>query len=124
MDKKEVFESVIRMEEQLGQMHHQLGQLKEHLAAVLEENHFLKIENDHLRQLAQTKEQADTLSKNKKTQAKVKKQNKGKDIGEGYDNLARIYEEGFHICHFEYGSVRKQGDCMFCLSLLSGNKQA
>lgn len=122
MDKKEIFDSVSNMELQIGQLYRQLGELKLHLAEILEENNSLKLENEHLRRrLDQTIDKKDP---------KVKKGEKGSgqaahsernqvDIGEGYDNLARLYQEGFHICNLHFGSPRNEGDCLFCLSFLN-----
>lgn len=114
MDKKQLFDQAIHMEEQIGQLYKQLSEFKAYLAELLEENHHLKMENHHLRERLENEQRPEEKQSkaNKKTKAVV-------DIGEGYDNLARLYQEGFHICNVHYGSLRKDGDCLFCLSFLN-----
>ncbi|WP_010632689.1 DNA replication initiation control protein YabA [Sporolactobacillus vineae] len=117
MEEKEFFSQVSHLEEQLGQIYVDFGNMKAHLADLMEENHNLQLENRHLRE---------RIEKTKQRQ----KKNAGKSsadaadtssfqAGEGYDNLARLYQEGFHICNLHYGSVRKDGDCLFCLAFLN-----
>ena len=36
------------------------------------------------------------------------------------ENLARIYEEGFHVCHIYFGKGRR-GDCIFCVACLNND---
>ncbi|MRX72937.1 DNA replication initiation control protein YabA [Bacillus lacus] len=119
MDKKEIFESVSSLEEQIGSLYRQLGDLKEHIAETIEENQHLKLENENLRRRLEATAAAVSPVKDKRQKRQSKKAAAIADIGEGYDNLARLYQEGFHICNVHYGSVRKEGDCLFCLSFLN-----
>lgn len=118
MEKKNVFSQVSHLEEQLGQIYVDFGSLKAQLTQLLEENQNLTLENGNLRKRL---EREGTISRPSETAEPNPEEPDaaGRDIGEGYDNLARLYKEGFHICNLHYGSVRKDGDCLFCLSFLN-----
>lgn len=112
-------DTVMEFEQQLESLQGQFHALKEFVALMMEEHQSLQQENFHLRQRLDEIHAAEEAVL-KQTELDAKKLSR-LDIGEGYDNLARLYQEGFHVCHVHFGSSRKGEDCLFCLSFL--NKQ-
>jgi regulator of replication initiation timing len=107
LDKNRVFAQVANVEERIGELYQELGSLRQRIVELLEENQRLAMENLRLRQ-----------------QLHAKIADEAAVSGEGYENLVRLYEEGFHICKDYYGRLRtdqsEQG-CLFCYKFLTRN---
>lgn len=86
-----------------------IKQVQEQLQAMLQEINELQLQveeleqqNRHLRTLLYSKQ----------------------EMGEGKENLLKLYREGFHICPTYFAGARRQEeDCIFCLGFLEGRQK-
>ncbi|QGU00580.1 hypothetical protein SYNTR_1986 [Candidatus Syntrophocurvum alkaliphilum] len=57
------------------------------------------------------------IDSDKEKAPKIPPLEKAQIIGERYENLSLIYQEGYHICPMAYGEPR-YGECLFCSGYL------
>ncbi|MNO85748.1 Initiation-control protein YabA [compost metagenome] len=122
MENKDIFKHMQALETKMGKVYGDLGMLMQEIKQLVEENQQLRLENEKMRKVLK-RENEETHLVSPSTDPGIAPPDEGNEpidiVGEGYDNLARLYHEGFHICNVYYGHLRTEGDCLFCLSFLN-----
>lgn len=119
MEKKELYDSIVNLEQQAKKYVEQLGIVKEELSRINQENHKLRMENQYLRDRLDSE-----LVKNGAEQVDENGDNPA-GLTKSRLNLENIYEDGFHVCNLFFGQ-RREGDspCAFCLEVIYGDRRS
>jgi regulator of replication initiation timing len=101
MKPQNVYSQMTHVIDTVRQLETTISDLQQQMRLLLEENSRLLRENNLLR--TKSTPQRMSLIAMSPTQS-------------GRDNLLKLYKEGFHICNVNYGRLRTDGDCLFCMA--------
>lgn len=93
---EEILTALAHFQERIKDISLRFQKLRDITYDLYRENEELKEENENLKQLIFQDRKSDE---------------------EGYSNLLKLYNEGFHICHLNFGEQRDR-DCLFCIQLV------
>ncbi|MBM7623939.1 initiation control protein YabA [Sporohalobacter salinus] len=99
---EDILSLLATFQERLNMLNDDFRKIKKIAHSLYKENKDLKEENENLKRLL--------------FEQKADSEDESEDRA-GYNNLAKLYEEGFHICHLNFGEKR-DGECLFCMGLL------
>lgn len=119
MERREIMERLLRLETNVKQLYQDTAELKTITMQLIEENVALEVENKHLKQLIGRSQETETESTDVSDKPEQKSKEKKKPRLSSKENLAILYQEGFHICKGDlFGKHRNGEDCLFCLQTL------
>lgn len=119
MERREIMERLLRLETNVKQLYQDTAESKTITMQLIEENVALEVENKHLKQLIGRSQETGTESTDVSDKPEQKSKEKKKPRLSSKENLAILYQEGFHICKGDlFGKHRNGEDCLFCLQTL------
>ncbi|MBS3811686.1 MAG: DUF972 family protein [Halanaerobiales bacterium] len=99
---EEILEELAYFQEKIEEISMKFKNLKDITYKLYQENEELKTENEELKSIILSGEE--------------------REVPKSQNNLARLHNEGFHICHLSFGEKRK-GECLFCKKLLEESQE-
>ena len=69
-------------------------------------------------EIAATVEQLEAENERLRAQLSPEALSEAQGLGGGQQALAKLYEEGFHICPEYYGRLHDENGCLFCQEVL------
>lgn len=112
MAKSDLYDDLKNLQVAMAEIITKFEVVQEEVTKALEQNAELTIENQHLRDLIRSEHDQKMSSDNPEPQLSKSRQ-----------NLEKLYEQGFHVCNFEYGKRRENNEpCAFCLDVIYGER--